>query len=254
MSIGELLGQLVKLVLLPPASLLLLFALGSLLRRRHRRLGASLCMTALGLLYFLCTGVGSWLLVHRLEQLEPALSASAGRDAGAVVVLAAGAIKGSPEYAMQAIPDFIGLERMAYGAYLVRARRLPLLLSGGVPAGAVESLAAGMRRVVLDAFGLPVTWIEERSRNSEENAQFSALMLKRAGIARIILVTDALHMRRAKRCFERAGIAVTPGPTFYHEPGSFDPLRLLPSAENLRRSHYALYEWLALARDELFAS
>jgi uncharacterized SAM-binding protein YcdF (DUF218 family) len=245
---ATLLVELIKTALLPPTSLLLLFALGLFVGRRRRRLGRGLCVAAFGLLYALSTGVGSWLLAHRLEQLEPALARGAPSDAQAIVVLAAGRIRRSPEYDGRPVPDFLALERMAYGAHLARARALPLLVSGGMAApDAGESLAAGMRRTYLDAFGLPVAWVEERSRTTAENARYSAILLRQAGIDRVILVTDAMHMRRARQSFERAGIRVTPGPTFFHEPGRLDPWRLMPTIENLRRSHYALYEWLGLA-------
>lgn len=242
------LAQAFKTAVLPPASLFLLLAFGLLLLRRHRRAGTAACVAAIGLLYFMSTGVGSWLLVHPLEQLEPPLTNTAGARARAVVVLSAGRIRRSPEYGGRPMPDFISLERMTYAAHVVRARKLPLLVTGGFMSEVHdESLAAGMQRVFQDAFQLPVRWVEQRSRNTAENAQFSAALLRQSGVDDIILITDAMHMRRARKSFERAGVHVTSGPTFYHEPGRFDPLDLIPSAENLRRSHYAVYEWLGLA-------
>lgn len=243
-----------KIILLPPACLLLLYALGVMLGRRRPRLGKLARHGSVALLYFLSTGAGSWLLAHRLESLEPALHAGPVPQAQAIVVLSAGRIKHSPEYGGRAMPDFIALERMTYGAHLARATGLPLLVSGGLLSDAPddEALAIGMQRVFETDFQIPVRWLEPASRNTAENARFSAPILKQAGVGHVILVTDALHMRRARRAFEREGIAVTPGPTFYSEPARFDLARLLPSAENLRRSHYALYEWLGLARCCLF--
>lgn len=245
--LAALLAQAIKIAMLPPASLLLLFGGGLLLRRWRRRAGTATCVAAAALLLFLSTGVGSWLLVHPLEQLEPVLASPAAASAQAVVVLSAGRIAHSAEYGARPVPDFICLERMVYAAHVLRAHPLPLLVSGGFwSAQDQESLAAGMQRMFEDAFQLPVRWLEQRSRNTAENARFSAAMLKQSGVAQVILITDAMHMRRARRSFERAGIRVIAGPTFYQEAGPFDPLRLIPSAENLRRSHYAIYEWLGL--------
>jgi uncharacterized SAM-binding protein YcdF (DUF218 family) len=245
--------EVAKVILLPPMSLFLAFACGLLLQRRHARLGRRVCIGAIGLLYFLSTGVGSWLLAHPLESLEPALTLPAP-GAQAIVVLSAGKISSSPEYGT-AVPDFIALERISYGAHVYRRQALPILVSGGLigrqPGD--EALALGMKRVYQNEFRIPVQWTEERSRNTAENAYYSAQILKRAGIVHVILVTDALHMRRARLAFEREGIKVSSGPTFYHEPGRFRPFRLLPTAENLRRSYYALYEWLGLAWTVLFA-
>jgi uncharacterized SAM-binding protein YcdF (DUF218 family) len=237
----------IKLLLLPPGGILVLAALGLAAWRRRPRLGKTLCGLALGLLYVLSTGAGSWLLVHPLESLEPVLADGAS-PAAAIVVLSAGRVRNSPEYGRLAVPDFTALERIGYAAYLYRSRQLPLLLTGGLITDnpGEEPLALGMRRVLVDQFQIPVRWVEPASRNTAQNARFSVAMLKAAGIGHIILVTDAVHMRRARLAFERQGMTVTPGPTFYQEPGHFDPLRLLPSIENLRRSHAALYEWLGL--------
>ncbi|MES2758010.1 MAG: YdcF family protein [Pseudomonadota bacterium] len=236
-----------KLLVLPPAGIIVLAALGLLVWRRRPRAGKALCAMALALLYGLSTGVGSWLLVHPLESLEPALAAGPS-PAGAIVMLTAGRVRGSPEYGPQAAPDFTSLKRISYAAHLYRSRALPLLVTGGLATGDSdeEPLAMTMKGVFEHQFQIPVRWTENASRTTAENARFSAAMLKQAGIGHIILVTDAVHMRRARLAFERQGIAVTPGPTFYQEPRDFDPLRLWPSAEGLRRSHAALYEWFGL--------
>jgi uncharacterized SAM-binding protein YcdF (DUF218 family) len=237
-----------KLLVLPPGVIIVLAAAGWLAWRRRPALGKLLCGAALGLLYVLSTGVGSWLLVHPLESLEPALQAGPS-PAQAIVVLTAGRVRNSPEYGRLPIPDFTALERISYAARLYRSHQLPLLVTGGLITdnSGEEPLAFGMKRVFEEQFQIPVRWTESAARNTSQNAQFSAAMLRQAGIDHVILVTDAVHMRRARRAFERHGIAVTPGPTFYQETGRFDLLRLLPSIEGLRRSHAALYEWLGLA-------
>lgn len=239
-----------KAMVLPPACLFLLFGAGLLAWRRRPRLGKILCGASVGLLYFLCTGVGSWLLVHPLESLEPVLPAGPLPQAQAIVVLTAGRIRSSPEFERRALPDAMALARMTYAAHVYRARPLPLLVTGGLLTThrIEEPLALSMKRVFESEFRIPVKWAETRSRNTTENARFSAQILKPAGVLHIILVTDAMHMRRARLAFESQGIGVTPAPTFFQEPGSFDPRGIFPSAENLKSSYYGVYEWLALGR------
>lgn len=244
------LDSVLKFILLPPACLLLLYALGLALGRRRARAGRFLRHGSVALLYFFSSGAGAWLLAHPLESLAPVLDAGAAAQAQAIVVLSAGRIKHSPEYGGRATPDGIALKRMAYGAHLARATGLPLLVTGGLLSDAAddEPLALGMQRVFASDFGLPVRWLETASRNTDENARFSAPVLARDGVRRIILVTDALHMRRARGAFERAGLTVIPGPTFDASPDRIDWRLLVPTMENLRRSHYALYEWFGLVR------
>lgn len=254
MSPELLLGALCK-ALLPPGGLILLFVVGVLAGRRHPVLGKWLRGSAVVLLYVLSTGTGSWLLAHPLEALEPTLEASqAGAHAQAIVVLSAGRIKRSPEYGKQNVPDFVALERMVYSAHLARISHLPLLVTGGTISDAPddEALALGMARLFHSAFGLPVRWTETRSTNTAENASMSAPMLRRDGITRVVLVTDAMHMRRARIAFERQGLTVTSAPTFYVAARPFNPAELMPTVENLRRSYYALYEWLGLLRYQFF--
>lgn len=253
MSLGAALAALVKVALLPPAGLLLLYAAGAWLARRRPRPGWRICHGAVALLYVLSTGAGSWLLVLPLESIEPVLDARAAPQAQAIVVLSAGRIKHSPEYGGSAVPDFVALERMSYAAHLARKTGLPLLVTGGLLSDQPddEALATGMKRVFESSFGLQVRWSESASVNTAENASLSAPMLKRDGVTRILLVTDAMHMHRARALFEREGLVVTPAPTFFVSAPPFDLSDLVPTPEHMRRSRYALYEWLGLLRDRL---
>lgn len=250
MEFSASLETLLKAIVLPPACLFLLFLAGLLAWRRRPRLGKALCGGAVFLLYFLSSGVGCWLVVHPLEMLEPVLGAAPLPQAKAIVVLSANRIRNSPEYEQRAVPDAVALARMTYAAHVVRARQLPLLVSGGLLSNrrGEEALALTMKRVFENDFRIPVKWAETQSRNTAENALFSARILKSAGIDHVILITDATHMRRARLAFESAGIAVTPAPTFYQEPDSFDARRLYPTAENFHASYYGVYEWIGLAK------
>jgi uncharacterized SAM-binding protein YcdF (DUF218 family) len=70
-------------------------------------------------------------------------------------------------------------------------------------------------------------------------------MLARNGIDSIVLVTHGFHMGRARRAFERAGMAVLPAPHgFGADVPSSTVLRWLPSAAALAATRDALHEWL----------
>lgn len=239
-----------RVFITPPISLLILYLLGYLLKTRHPRIGRSLCTGALFVLLIISSSAGAWLLLAPLENLEAPLTSSQNTGAQAIVVLSAGRQENNPEYAGQDIPDYVALARLRYAAKLVRDTGLPILVSGGLGSKSmqVEPLADGLAHALEYEFGIPVKWREQTSRNTRENAEYSAKILKAAGITHILLVTDAMHMRRARIAFEQSGLKVTCAPTLFFSRDGLGLLSFLPSAEGLRRSHYAIYEWLGLIR------
>lgn len=247
MSLSWLINAAIGALLLPPLNLILLCALGLWLRCRWPRLGVSLSIAALLILTVISTRFGASLFVTPLERLNPALSSAKDTSAQAIVVLGGGRISAAPEYAGQDIPSAAALQRMHYAAKLQRETSLPLLVTAGQPDGAAESEAAIMARVFREDFSVPVKWVEGASNNTAENAQFSYRMLNAVGVRRILLVTDALHMQRAKLVFEKMGFEVIAAPTIFVSNTRSTPADFFPSAHWLQKSSYAMHEWLGLA-------
>lgn len=244
--------QLAHIVLLPPFSLFLAMLAGWLLRRRRPRAGKALGYGALAALLVLCTGAGARLLARPLENLTAPLAPDAALQAQAIVVLAAGNRRHAPEYGDLDggnEPDDIALARLRYGAHLQHRSGLPVLVSGGNadPANGVAPKAEVMARVLRDDFRTPVQWVEPASATTADNAVNSARLLRQAGVRRIVLVTDAMHMPRAQRAFERAGLAVAAAPTMFRAWGPLSAFSFLPSANALQTSYYASHEWIGLA-------
>lgn len=251
----DLLNLLPRDLILPPANLLLLVAVGLLLRLRWPRAGMAVAGTGLATLFFLSSNAGAGFLVRPLERMTAPLQPQAVADAQAIVVLAAGRLQRAPEYGDRDIPSYIALARLRYAAHLQRRTGLPVLVSGGNGASGVDpasidnrySKADAMATALREDFGVPVRWIEPRSRDTAENASHSAALLRRDGIKRILLVTDAMHMPRSRAVFERAGLEVIEAPTMFFGAQPTGGGAWLPSAEGMRRSWYASYELLGLA-------
>ncbi len=85
---------------------------------------------------------------------------------------------------------------------------------------------------VLKDFGISDDRIllETKSRNTFENAQFTADLLGEAKKKPWLLVTSAFHMRRAMPLFEKHHIYVIPYPVDYHTPQRFDSSVIFSSA------------------------
>ena len=118
-----------------------------------------------------------------------------------------------------------------------------VLLSGGSDmTAALYAESLGMRQFMLD-LGVPAAALltEERSRNTRENAEMSARLLRERGIQKVLLVTSALHLRRALHLFEHQGLLVHPVAT---DQGGSPNARMnwLPDAHALDGSGRAFKE------------
>jgi uncharacterized SAM-binding protein YcdF (DUF218 family) len=240
---------LIHLLLVPPANLLLLMALALLFQRRWPRASRWVGGSSFALLLVLSTGIGSRLVAGPLENRAVPLADPRTTGAQAIVVLGAGSVYDAPEYGGVDVPDDVALARLRYGAHLQHATGLPLLVTGGngSPDGKRPPKAWGMARALREDFRTPVRWVEDRASNTQQNARFSAALLRPAGIRRVILVTHALHMERALLAFRAAGLDPVPAPTRFSSKGPLGALSFFPSAASLYRSYYAFHEWIGLA-------
>jgi uncharacterized SAM-binding protein YcdF (DUF218 family) len=141
----------------------------------------------------------------------------------------------APEFAGPAA-DFALLERLNYGAYLARLTGLPILVTG-----APEETVA-MRTSLERDFRTPARWTENQSRDTYQNARFTARMLRPLGIGRIILVTASTHLWRASQEFQSVGFDVVPAPVGLTAPRETGPFRYVPGPGALLRSNLAVYE------------
>ena len=255
MELGSLKPVLSSLAM-PLAFLPLLGLLGLVLIARRKRMGWFVCTAVFVTLWLLsCQGTAVWLSQNTVPQYSPVtVSQLKAGQVQAVVVLGGGVFPLAPEYGA-AQPGPATLARLRYGIWLSRQTGLPVAFSGGsgwAAGTAVTSTEAEVAaRVAQDDFGFTLRWLESQSRDTAENAQFIAPLLKRDGIARIALVTDALHMPRALTEFERTGLTITPAPTGFVLPTKSGFLQWLPSADGLRDSTRLMHELLGLAAAKL---
>lgn len=252
MSSVFLFKNLLGTLLLPPTNGLLLLLVAALFRRRRWAFGLALIGGTLLFLQSLPIVANN--LIGTLEARAGGVFVSA-QGAQAIVVLGSGLRRDAPEYGSDTVNER-SLVRLRYGATLARQLQLPVLIAGGVPPLASRAEADVMAAIAEREFGVPVRWKESESRDTADNARMSARILKAASIRRIVLVTQAFHMPRARQLFEAAGLEVIPAPTDFKGPGE-GPLEVfdfLPQARAIQTSYYALHEWLGLAWMSLAAT
>ena len=233
---------LIKVLVLPPTGLLLVAALGLALWARFPRVGRSLAAAGVSALLLISVPVVADFLLQFVDTSAP-FELGEARDAQAVVILGGGVRRYAPEYGGETLAT-LTLERVRYGARVARLTGLPVLVSGGSGYGSVPE-AVLMKASLEDEFEVPVRWAEARSRTTHENAVFSALILRKAGIQRVVLVTHGFDMLRATAEFADAGITSVAAPTGKRSGIHDSVLDYLPSIAGLLGSYYATYEILA---------
>jgi uncharacterized SAM-binding protein YcdF (DUF218 family) len=237
---GTSLYVLAKTLVLPPASPLIVAAVGLVLIRRWP-MGARLMLgVAWCVMYALCTPwVASWLqLAAGSDQpVDPAQL----KSAQAIVILGGGLRIDAAEYGGDTLGR-LTLERTRYGARLARSTGLPVLVTGGRPPHAARSEAEVMRDALEQEFAVPVRWVESASGDTRENARNSAALLQPLGIRRVALVMHGFDVRRAVAEFRAAGLEVVAAPTLLPQPGLETIGDVVPQAGALLGSYYALYE------------
>lgn len=242
---------------MPPALGILIAALGLLLLylRQRKSVGVCVLLLGLGLTWLVsCNGFAVWMGQRWLPQVTALDLANAAQTmrqqkVRAIVVLGGGAESRSREYG-SAQPNRSTAARMQYGVVLARSTGLPLGFSGGQGRSADKRSETEAQTVQnwLQQLGMPaLRWSESLSRDTVENANMTANLLRKDGITHIALVTHAWHMPRAVRAFERAGLVVLPAPMGFIEPEFSPGLEWLPSSVGLRNSHYLLHELLGTA-------
>ncbi len=229
-------------LLVPPTNLPLLAVAGLVVRRWHRRIGALLTAASCILLLVLSMPLFGGALLVALEQHLPS---DAGKP-GAIVILSATIVRYGGE-APGFGPGQLTLARERAGSALFRRVQLPILLAGGVLRAGDPPAAGVMEQSLREQFQTPVRWVEPHSRDTWEDAAYSARILRANGIDTIYLVTHAWHMRRALLAFHHFGIKVIPAPVQIDPDPGLSSFNLLPKLAGWQLAYDAAHEWIGWA-------
>jgi uncharacterized SAM-binding protein YcdF (DUF218 family) len=237
------LHKILPFFVLPLGLTFILVAAGVVFRRRL------FLVAGLALLWFSAMPVTSELIMRAVEGWEVRQSAEAMPEAGAIVVLSSKRVlaPGDPPVSEWDDPD-----RFFGGIELYKAGRAPLIIftGGWVPWGpGMEPEGQVMIRYAMD-MGVSKEHLltTDKASNTEAEALAVAeLLRKREGLGtppRILLVTSAFHMRRARLLFERAGLEVIPFRVDFQvsEGGKLTILDFMPRCNSLCQTETALRE------------
>lgn len=144
-----------------------------------------------------------------------------------------------------------GADRIIHAIDLYKRGKIKkILITGGTGSLTKPELTEANSLVkVLYLFDVPEEdiIIETQSRNTYENALFTAEILKaQFPEGRFLLITSAFHLRRAKGCFDKQGVVTDIFSTdFYTHPITYTPDSWLIPSEN------AMRKWVIFEREVL---
>lgn len=209
------LSKLVWFVLSPVNLSILLALLAALLAfTRLARMARWLGVTALGLLALMAFSPLPRLVMWPLENRFPQQDAARGPVAGIIVLGGAiGVARGDVVMTSAAA-------RMTKAVELARLHPLAKLVFTGGAANLISPVTkteADGAKLLFEGLGLPRERIvlEDRSRNTRENAIFTKALADPKPGERWLLVTSAWHMPRSMGVFRKAGFNVEAFPVDY---------------------------------------
>jgi len=222
-----------------------------LLALRRRRAAGVLGALAFAVLFLASLPPVGRALARPLESGTAPVPIPESPSAGAIVVLGRAADSKLPPRLDVELSD--ASDRLQHAARLFRAGKAPLVVAtGGAPAHAASSTpeCRDMSSLLVE-WGVPpdALLLECASIDTRQNALQTRQVLAGRRVATILLVTSAMHMRRAAAAFRRAGLTVIPSPTDFRAvaPERLTPTAWLPSAEGLTLSTAAIRERAAMA-------
>lgn len=247
-----LLSKTLGIMLLPANFLIGAGLIGAiLLATRRAALGRRLLMISAVLLAIAGFSPLGKLLLYPLEQRFSPWDASRGAPDGIIVL--GGGIDPDLSAAHGRAAFLHAADRIVAAAALAQKYPSARILYSGGNANLIagdSAKEADYAVSVLESLGIARERVttERRSRNTQENAEFSKAIAKPSDGERWLLVTSAFHMPRSVGLFRKAGFAVEPYPVDWRVGSTAKLLNFSPLAvEGLERTDTAVREWIGLA-------
>lgn len=237
------LHTILPMFVLPTGIAILLAVMGLVLRRR------ALCWMGIVVLWLASTSLVGNAVMRATEGWQVRQPPSAMSAGQAIVVLSEGRVQPPGD---STVSEWMDSDRFFGGVALYKANKAPLLIfTGGWSPWQPNAKPEGEVLIGYAAdLGIPRDHMLTTAKvvtTGEEARAVAELLAARTGTnaaPRVLLVTSAFHMRRARLLFARAGVETTPFPVdFKVSAGStFTPRSLMPNAADLNQTEAALRE------------
>jgi len=239
--------KLVAPFLLPPGLFILALLLsGVFLIFWHRR-KIGIFNLVVGLLFWiLCSAPFSNFLMRGLEsdfQIPQPVKGDV------IVLLGGGSIDNVPDFSGYGIPTDRMIGRIVTAVRLQKYLNIPIIISSGKVHKNSSAGAFIAKRFLID-LGVEEGQIviEDKSRDTYENAKYTREICLRNGYKNPILVTSASHLKRSLLSFRKVGIDIMPYPANFRSKRiqNYELYSYLPHSSHLMTTTIALHEYLGI--------
>lgn len=236
----------------PSSFIAILLCIGLFLIVRNKRFGKSLL--GLGIALYLFCGfspLGDWLLIPLENRAR--IGASEPVEGAAGIIVLGGAVQSVQNSGEKQVLLNEAADRMVEALRVAQQNPdMPVIFSGGngeLIQSSRDMTEAEVARRFFEGFNIvpPRLRLEGRSRNTLENASFTAELMHPRSDQRWVLVTSAFHMPRARALFEAQGFRVIPRPGDFRVYSPRDRWWIFNKpSEGLQRVDVATKEWVGL--------
>ncbi len=166
-----------------------------------------------------------------------------------ILLLGGGTIDEAVDMTGKGFPSDDMLARIITAVRLQRRLDIPVLITSGKVFPEKMAGAAIVKRLMMD-LGVPGDriFLEEKSRDTAENARYSITICRERGWKDPILLTSSIHLNRSVMLFERYGLKTKPFPAYLVDaavaPDHWSDF--LPHAYALADTAAALHEYLGI--------
>jgi uncharacterized SAM-binding protein YcdF (DUF218 family) len=231
---------------LPPTIFIAVSVAGALIALFRPLIGIKIVLANASIIYLCATPVVSAFL---LQQLVSSIPTNVDLSAAQAIVVPGADIRLAVDRFSHNSVGPLTLERLATAAQLYRRLHVPIAVSGGAISHSPVPLATLMRDSLERDFSTPVTFAENTSHNTFENALLTQHILSSNHITTVIIVVQARDMLRALWSFDRASLHALPYCTDScraHPIDFFDVEMFLPSATAFCDTYFAFHELIGL--------
>ncbi|HXX80876.1 MAG TPA: YdcF family protein [Thermodesulfovibrionales bacterium] len=233
--------------LMPPGifvALLLLSSLWFFHRKSRKAAAVNLCLALLVWLVSI-----SPVSDAMLRGLETEFSIPRNPEGDVIILLGGGVNDVVPDLSGIGTPSEEMLGRIITAVRLQRRLDIPIIVSGGSVFKDKAAEAPIVKRFLVDlGVAERKVIIEEKSRDTIENARYTVEICGARGYSKPLLVSSASHMKRALLSFRNAGMEVSPFPAGFKSVGRerYAWEDFLPNAGELKKVSTAMREYAGL--------